>query len=134
MEKIKIDMTPLVDVCMSLLIVFLVSGSIIIQPALKITVPEAITNEEKEETDKIIVYISKEGQFAVDDLVVKFEHVEMLLRKKLPVIDSGMVLIKADKESLNGNLIKVMAAAKKAGACKITIATKHEDSTKDSVT
>ncbi|MFC1485088.1 ExbD/TolR family protein [bacterium] len=121
-----INMTPLVDVCMSLLIVFLVSGSLIIQPALKITTPEAVTNEEKEETDKIIVYISKDGKFAVDDSIMPIESVPKILNKKIRIIRSKMILIKADKESLHGNLVKVMSMAKKSGAEKITIATKQK--------
>ncbi|MCP4482016.1 MAG: biopolymer transporter ExbD [bacterium] len=127
MDNVKINMTPLVDVCMSLLIVFLVSGSLIIQPALKIKVPEAITNEEKEETDKIILYISSDGKYAVDDIIIEFKYLEMMLNKKLLVIDSGMVLIKADQGASHGDLLKVMSIAKKSGATKVTIATKQKE-------
>ncbi len=126
MESIKVNMTPLVDVCMSLLIVFMVSGSFLIQPNLKIEIPEAATNEEKEEQDKIILYVSKEGQIAIDELIVNRDDVETLIKKKLDLIKSDMILIKIDKNSRHANLLDIMEIAKKSGAAKITIATEQK--------
>jgi biopolymer transport protein ExbD len=123
MSDVKINITPLVDVCISLLIVFMVSGPLIIQPSLKIKVPEAITDEEKEETEKIIIYITADGKFAVDDLILKQEEVEIVLQKKIKLVTSRMVLIKADKNAKNGYLLDMMKIAKRAGANKVTIAT-----------
>ncbi len=122
-NNVKINMTPLIDVCMSLLMVFMAGGAILLEPSLKIAVPEAVTNEEKEETDKIILYLSKEGEFALDDLTLQYNDIETALKNKLPKISSGLVVIKADKDAKNINLLKLMSIAKKAGASKITIAT-----------
>lgn len=122
-NNVKINMTPLIDVCMSLLMVFMAGGAILLEPSLKISVPEAVTNEEKEETDKIILYLSKEGEFALDDLTLQYNDIEAVLKNKLPKISSGLVVIKADKDAKNINLLKLMSIAKKAGASKITIAT-----------
>ena len=127
MAEAKINITPLVDVCISLLIVFMVSGPLLIQPSLKINVPKAVTDEEKDETDKIIIYISKDGKFAVDDLILKYEDMETVLQKKLRRISSGMILIKADKDSQNGSLLNIMKMAKRVGAGNITIATSKEN-------
>lgn len=127
MNNIKISMTSMVDVCMCLLIVFLVSGSFILQPSLTIKVPDTVTNEENQETDKVIIYISKDGKFAVDDLIVKYSDIEQLALKKINIINSKMILIKADKKAKHGDLISIMAISKKIGASKITIETKIKE-------
>jgi len=119
----KINITPLIDICISLLIVFMAGGKLFIEPSLKISLPEAKINEEKEETDKIIIYISKDEKYAVDDLELKFDDIEKILKKKLFVISSGLVVIKADKEVKFKILIRLMNLLKNLGINKITIAT-----------
>jgi biopolymer transport protein ExbD len=122
-NNVKINITPLVDVCISLLIVFMAGGTLLLEPSLKISVPEAITNEEKDETDKIILYISQDGKFAIDDLELDYNQIETALKNKLNKISSGAVVIKADKDAKHYNLLKIMSIAKNSGASKITIAT-----------
>ncbi|MFH0948627.1 MAG: biopolymer transporter ExbD [Elusimicrobiota bacterium] len=122
-EKLSLNLIPLCDICMSLLIVFIVSGPLIIQPSLEVNPPEATTNEEKEEQDKVTVYVSNDEQFAVDESIVKFEKIEDLLSRKLVRCKSKLVVISADKDSLHGSLLDVMSLAKKCGAKSVTIAT-----------
>ncbi|MDR0675574.1 MAG: biopolymer transporter ExbD [Elusimicrobiota bacterium] len=123
MANPKINLTPLIDICMSLLMVFMAGGVLLLEPSLKINVPEALTNEEKDETDKIVLYLSKDGHFAIDDMTIQYQDIETLLSKKLPLIASGLVIIKADKEATHFNLLRLMSVAKKVGANKVTIAT-----------
>ena len=125
-EKAHINMIPLIDICTSLLIVFIVSGPLIIQPAIKVTPPEAHTNEEKEGGDKVIVYITKNGEFAVNETIVKFEKIENLLKKAMARTKTKLLVIRADKAALHGNLMEIMALGKKCGANKITIATEQK--------
>ena len=122
-EKLQINITPIVDICTALLIVFIVSGPLIIQPAIKVTPPEAVTNEENQEGDKVIIYITKDEKFAVNETVVRFDRMKNLLKEAISKTKSKLLIIRADKDALHGNLIKVMALAKKCGANKITIAT-----------
>jgi biopolymer transport protein ExbD len=51
---------------------------------------------------------------------------EKIVAKKLKVINSKMVLIKADKKATHGALVDIMMIAKKFGASKITIATEQK--------
>ncbi len=122
-ENIKINITPLIDICISLLIVFMAGGKLFIEPPFRVSLPEAVINEEKEETGKIIVYISKDGKFAVDGLEVKFEDIAFIVQKKLLLISSGLVVIKADKEARVKILVKVMNLLKSLSINKVTIAT-----------
>ena len=108
---------------MSLLIVFIVSGPLMIQPSIKVDPPEATTNEEKDEQDKVTIYVSNDGQFAVEDAIVKFEKMEDSLKRRIIMCKSKLVVIRADRDSMHGGLLDVMSLAKKCGAKSVTIAT-----------
>lgn len=121
-----INITPLVDVCLVLVIIFMVTAPMFSEPAIKVDLPTANT-QEGEEKDKIILTLSKEGRYAVDQF--KFEDVkemEAKLKEKLSMSESKLVILRADKDALHGKLTDLMARAKDAGALSMTIATERK--------
>lgn len=122
----EINITPLVDVCLVLVIIFMVTAPMFSEPAIKVDLPSAHT-QEGEEKDKIILTLSKEGHYAVDQF--KFEEPEPMaakLREKLAASESKLVILRADKDALHGKLTDLMARAKDAGALSMTIATERK--------
>ncbi|HEX4046240.1 MAG TPA: biopolymer transporter ExbD [Elusimicrobiota bacterium] len=123
---VDINITPLVDVCLVLVIIFMVTAPMMSDPAIKVTLPKAHTRE-GEEKDKITLTLGKDGDYALD--YEKFPDVKSLtvkLKEKLAESDSKMVILRADKDALNGQLTDLMARAKDAGALSMTIATDQE--------
>ncbi len=123
---VDINITPLVDVCLVLVIIFMVTAPMLSDPAIKVSLPKAHTRE-GEEKDKITLTLGKEGDYALD--YEKFSDVQLLaerLKGKLSESDSKMVILRADKEALHGQLTDLMARAKDAGALSMTIATEQE--------
>ena len=121
-----INVTPLVDVCLVLVIIFMVTAPMMSEPAIKVTLPSAHTKE-GEEKDKITLTLSKDGEYALD--YVKFTDVKKLeetLKQKLAESDSKLIILRADKDALHGQLTDLMARAKDAGALSMTIATEQE--------
>ena len=121
-----INITPLVDVCLVLVIIFMVTAPMMSDPAIKVELPKAHTRE-GEEKDKITLTLSKEGDYALD--YQKFSDVKVLeakLKEKLLESESKMVILRADKDALHGRLTDLMARAKDAGAQSMTIATEQE--------
>ncbi|MDX6769581.1 MAG: biopolymer transporter ExbD [Elusimicrobiota bacterium] len=122
----EINITPLVDVCLVLVIIFMVTAPMFSEPAIKVDLPSANT-QEGEEKDKIILTLSKEGHYAVDQF--KFEDAKQMedkLREKLAASESKLVILRADKDALHGKLTDLMARAKDAGALSMTIATERK--------
>lgn len=120
-----INITPLVDVCLVLVIIFMVTAPMFSEPAIKVDLPQANT-QEGEERDKIILTLSKDGHYAVDQF--KFEDVKLAqakLREKLAASESKLVILRADREAYHGQLTDLMARAKDAGALSMTIATER---------
>ena len=120
-----INITPLVDVCLVLVIIFMVTAPMLSDPAIKVDLPKAHT-QEGEEKDKITLTLGKDGDYALD--YEKFTDVKKLedaLKVKLAQSDSKLIILRADKEALHGQLTDPMARAKDAGALSMTIATEQ---------
>jgi biopolymer transport protein ExbD len=118
-----INVTPLVDVCLVLVIIFMVTAPLFSNPPLKVDLPKAHT-QEGHEGDKITLTIGKNGQVAVETKIYpNASATSNDLKERLSQSEAKVVIIRADKDALNGWLIDAMAAAKMAGARNITIAT-----------
>ena len=120
-----INITPLVDVCLVLVIIFMVTAPMFSDPPIKVDLPSAHTHE-GEEADKITITLSKDGEYAIDQH--KFTDPKELgeaLKAELAAKDSKMVVLRADKDALHGQLTDLMARAKDAGAQSLTIATEQ---------
>jgi len=120
-----INVTPLVDVCLVLVIIFMVTAPLLSEPVFKVNLPQART-QEGEEKEKIVVSLAQEAKYAVNEkaFTAKDDFYKALERA---VRESGLklVIIKADQNAGYGLLTDVMQRAKEAGAASITIATEQ---------
>jgi len=122
---VGINVTPLVDVCLVLVIIFMVATPMMSQPAFEVDLPMAKTKEGKEE-DKVSIAMSSDGRLAIN--AKEFKTLDALKKGLVYAIretDSALVVINADKEALHGRLTEVMAIAKASGAKSLTIATEQ---------
>lgn len=122
-----INVTPLVDVGLCLVIIFMVTAPLFEQPLLPVNLPKTNTKE-GEEKENISVTISPDGRLAVNQEEVTKDQLERVLRKKLANSTEKHVILRADKESLHGDLIFAMKLAKELGAQSIAIATEPRQS------
>lgn len=121
-----INVTPLVDVCLVLVIIFMVTAPLMSEPVIKVALPKAHTRE-GEEKDKITVTLGKDGRLALDYKIYKdMDEMQEELKVKLALSESKLVILKADEEALHGKLTDIMAKAKDAGALSMTIATEQK--------
>ena len=117
-----INVTPLVDVMLVLLIIFMVTAPMMVQ-GLDVNLPETTARAIVQDDKPLIVSINKEGTIAID----KIKGDRRLLRqelKKLASIDPGKtILLKADKSVAYGLVVEVMADIKGAGFAKLGMVT-----------
>ena len=120
-----INVTPLVDVCLVLVIIFMVTAPILSDPVIKVQLPKAHTKE-GEEKEKVIITLGKDGRVALGHKEYpSLNALEPDLKIKLAMSDTKQVVIKADENALHGRLVESMSKAKDAGALSLTIATEH---------
>lgn len=121
-----INITPLTDVVMVLLVIFMVTTPLMMNDAFKIKLPTATTSEPQvEQTTTVTVapgdkiYLNKAQVNNLDDL-------KGLLASRMAASPDKTVVIKADATIMHGLVVKVLDAAKEAGALKLAIATQPE--------
>lgn len=121
-----INVTPLVDVMLVLLIIFMVTAPMMTQ-GLDVDLPETTTKSLRQEDDPIVVTIDKEGNISLG----QHEVTRKILYQELSGFDQGNkekpIYLKADKAVAYGVVVKIMADIKKAGFDKLGMITQPEE-------
>jgi biopolymer transport protein TolR len=124
----EINVTPLVDVMLVLLIVFMISAPLM-QQGIKVDLPKANVGTLNEVPDQLILVLDRSHQISIADHVIQ----SGTLLKKLEAIAEAKpgieVAIQADKSLNYGFIAQVMAEVKKAGISRVGLVTHPEDST-----
>ncbi len=117
--SVHLDMTPMVDVMMLLVIFFMMSTTFIMaNPGLPVNLPKAAATSDL--PDNIVVIIDKDGQIAVGDRVVSTGDLRPLLTAA--AAKQPIVYLKADKEVRHGTVVEVMDEIRKTGISKLSVA------------
>ena len=122
----EINMTPLIDIMLVLLIIFMVSSSAAIESGLDVNLPEV--NAVSDKTDAILVVsLNKTGEVAVNGKIVPAEELKERISQGLVDLKTESVILEGDGESQLAKAMEVMDTAKLAGAKTFSIAAKLKD-------
>lgn len=118
----EINMTPLIDIMLVLLIIFMVSSTAALESGLDIELPKtAVTNEKK--TDEIlIITLDKDGKVALQGKYVDPEMLRDEVTNKLTELKTESVILEGDTMAFLGRAVEIMDIAKSAGAKNFSIA------------
>ncbi len=122
-DDVQLDVTPLVDVVFLLLIFFMLSTTLSVNPGIKVDLPKASAQQVKRKKATVRVAIEASGRIYADGKktsLKKLDGIFSVLAKKDP---DTLVIIEADKKVYHGVVVKVMDAAKTSGLNKLAIAT-----------
>ena len=115
----EINVTPLVDVMLVLLIIFMVTAPLL-QQGIDVNLPKAKGKEMPAE-ERIILVIKKDGKIFMNDTPVSLSD----MKKKLQSISklNPNIFLKADRDISYGLVVKVMGEVKDAGIEKLGMIT-----------
>lgn len=122
----EINITPLVDIFLVLLIIFMVTTSVMSQMGVEVNLPKASAKTASSQPEGVIVSLMKGGLVRVNGETVRagdWQTYETKLRVALEKTSSHLVILEGDRESFLGSAIEVMDYARKAGADRFAIAT-----------
>jgi biopolymer transport protein ExbD len=115
-----INITPLVDVMLVLLIIFMIAAPMVYQKSLPVALPSASTAEETKQSP-VTFTISKDGSLSVDSKPVTWADVP----SQLALLSGDQpVIIQADEESMHRELVRLLDEVRKSGKTKIAISVK----------
>lgn len=123
----EINMIPLIDVSLILLIIFMVITPFLVQSQIQVNLPKASTGTKGGHDDVLKVQLAASGAMTVDGRKVKFRDLSRELTLRLGKSRGKTVLVEADKSVPVERVVTVFDAAKKLGAGKIGIAVKPQD-------
>ena len=118
----ELNVTPLVDVMLVLLIIVLVTAPLVHQ-GVDLQLPEASARPVPSQEGKVVVSIDRNGKITVDDKPVALSEVERVVASNPKAQKDGEVYIFADKSLRYGLVLKVMAAVQRAGIQRIGLMT-----------
>jgi biopolymer transport protein ExbD len=125
-----INMTPLIDIMLVLLIIFMVTSTAALESGLDIELPKTqITNEKK--TDEIlIITLDKAGKVALQGKYVEEGQLATQMVAKLAELKTESVILEGDTQAFLGKAVEIMDIAKSAGAKNFSIAAEQDASKK----
>ena len=123
-NKLRLDLTPLVDVIFLLLIFFMVSTTFKEDEGIELNLPEASASAQSAEDEKDLrVSLKKDGQIVFRGETLQPDGLETAARAALKDSDDSMFIVEADAASEHGSVVAVMDALRRAGAKGLTIGT-----------
>ncbi len=117
-----INVTPLVDVMLVLLIVFMVTAPIL-QTGVDVDLPDAKAQTIPDESGKLIVTMTKDRRVFIGRMEIPFADVETKLKANAKLQADHEAYLHADTALSYGDVVKVMAAIKLAGGDKMGLIT-----------
>jgi biopolymer transport protein ExbD len=121
-EETGIDLAPMLDFVLNLLIFFIITTSFIKEAGITVNKEQAMTAD-SQENGNILIAIRPNGDIWMDKRRVDIREVRSLIERLHVERSEDTVVIIADKESQTNILTKVMDAVKAGGVGDVSIAT-----------
>lgn len=121
----EINITPLTDIFLVLLIIFMISSSAMLEGGLQVRLPTAKSGAlTKVESGKpVYVTLSKDGRINVNNQISDEANLLDMMRAVLTATADKTVVIRGDEGVDLGKAVRIMDVARSAGAEKIALAT-----------
>ena len=120
----EINITPLTDIFLVLLIIFMITSSAMIESGGRINLPKAVAT--RSESRGTTVTLTPKHEIFVNQKKVSEDTLEKTLQEALSISPDKTVILRGDKDVLLGDTVKVMSIIKRAGATEIAIAAEVE--------
>ena len=121
----ELNLTPLIDVALLLLIFFMVSTTFLIPGSIDVNLPKA-KGDTTVAQKTVRVSVTPDGSIYVEGKKYADEQVSGVLSGIKETLPDATVVIEADKASTHGKVIFVMDAARKNGFERFAIAVEQE--------
>ena len=118
----EINMTPLIDVMLVLLIVFMVSSTAALESGMDIELPKTALTNEKKEAEILVISLGKDGNVAIQGKKVQAADITRSIASELKTLKTDSVILEGDTGANLGRAVELMDMAKVAGAKNFSIA------------
>jgi biopolymer transport protein ExbD len=125
-EAPEINLVPMIDVMLVILIFLMISTTYSKYTELQINLPSAQAERQPERPNEVTVLVNAQGQYVINKAPVPFRGIDQLadeLRRAAGAAKEPVVVITADAAATHQSVIRVMEASRLAGLSQITFTT-----------
>ncbi|MFO7761578.1 MAG: protein TolR [Thermodesulfobacteriota bacterium] len=122
----NINVTPLVDVMLVLLIIFMITAPMLTE-GINVDLPETTATPLKQEKSPLVISVNSKGEIAIGEIRGNMQLLKQELVKLIRSDPDKTILLKADKKVDYGHVARVMAEVKEAGFNKLGMVTTAEE-------
>jgi biopolymer transport protein ExbD len=125
-EPLEINLVPLIDVMMVILIFLMITTTYSKYTELQINLPTADAEKQLERSNEVTVLVNAQGQYVINRAAVAFRSIDQLaeeLRRAAGAMKEPVVVISADATATHQAVVRVMEASRLAGLSQITFTT-----------
>lgn len=118
----EINITPLTDIFLVLLIIMMVIAPLLDQQGLNLAVPNNVEVQDVKHDNKLIsVTVSDDDRYYIDDQEVSYDQLEPAIKQRIKDFPEGLLIL-AQPEASHGAVVKLMDTARNAGVTNISVA------------
>jgi len=118
----EINVTPMVDVMLVLLIIFMVTAPLI-QQGVKVNLPETKATPVESPDKKLVLSIDLQKKVFIGEVEIPFDELEEKLKSNAKAQQDKEIYLHADRDLAYGVVVDVMAAAQRAGITNVGMIT-----------
>ena len=116
------NITPLVDVMLVLLVIFIITAPLIVPQSIKVTLPSTEALAQQDQANKAQLQVSADGQISLEGQTMTLTQLGTALRERSTQPNFQLQVL-ADERVAYGVVAKVMAVAQSNGANKLSFVT-----------
>ena len=126
----EINMTPLIDIMLVLLIIFMVTSTAALESGLDIELPKTQITNEKKQDEILIITLDKDGKVAIAGKTIADAEIGATIANTLKQLKTESVILEGDTKAYLGKAVQLMDLAKSAGAKNFSIAAEEDPNKK----
>lgn len=116
-----INITPLTDIFLVLLIIMMVIAPMLDQQGLSLTVPEFVEAKAELQDPKILnITVTADDIYLIDETPVDSKDLEKIIKEKTKTMTDG-VMIQSESNATHGAVVHLMDVARNSGVTNISI-------------
>jgi biopolymer transport protein ExbD len=123
----EINITPLTDIFLVLLIIFMVTSSVIVNSSngakagLKVNLPQGGAADVAAQAQDLVIAVLADGQLVLGGDIVTADELKKTLADTKARAPDTLVIVQADEGVTHGKVVEVMEMAKGAGLAQLAI-------------
>lgn len=116
----EINITPLTDIFLVLLIIMMVIAPLLDQQGLNLTVPDMVEQQQVKESKTLTVEVSEQDKYMVNGQEIPAQELGSMIKEKIKTLPDGL-LIQAAPNATHGAIVKLMDVARNSGVNNISM-------------